>query len=367
MPGRKKKETAPVNKLLEALKFVLVAQSGKTVQQTYCMVHGGQVVAFDGTIAAGHPVDVELECCPQTRLLAAALESAGPDYQIVQLPDLRLELTAGEYRVSVPISDGSGLVWRTPSAAMVSVGGEIRDALKIVGGLISDKADLLVQSLAVLGDRSAMATDRELILEAWHGYELPHDFLIPKAAIKAIGRIKKPLVSLGWTDNTLTFNYEDGCWIQTQLYIDKIPDSRPFLDSANPGERAPSNLVKAIEAVLPFGNGSVVCEGRFIRSYGSALDARQAMLDVEMPARIYNGNALAIAAEFMAEFDASGPRFTTFHNATVRGAICHTIHDAAPVLKVDPPAAAWDNNDCHSCQQIGCCSGKPCCGECIPF
>lgn len=367
MPRGRKKATVSEKKLLDALKFISVAQTGKSDAAIYCMLHENMAVAFDGITAAGCPIVEELECCPHTDLFIAALESSAAEYQIVQMPDNRLELTSDEYRVSIPCSTGQGLTWRSPALPMGTADNLLRDALKIVGNLVSDKADLLIAACAVIGSGSAIATNnRTLALEAWHGAMVPRDFLVPKAFIKAIGRTKKNIIGYSYDETTFTIWFEDQSWIQTQIYTDAIPDSRSHLGTeCAEWIAAPLNLIPAVQAVLPFGNGNIITNGRLVSSDSmTTTEARQALLDTEMPPRIYDGEALLLAAKYMHHFNADLKKFTMFRAGNVRGCVKHEIYEN-PQIALDRAAAA--RADCKSCRDDGCCNGTPCCGECIPF
>lgn len=360
MPRGPKKSSVS-KRLLNAAKFVSLAQKGKGDANTYCMAHGQMLVAFNGIVACGTPIDEALECCPHTELFKAALDACEADgYQLTQVAHDRLVLRSGEFEASIPCSLGAGLSWPEPDALTAPAGDVLTNALMIAGVLVSDKAPTLVQSCVLLKSGSAIATDRRTVLQAWHGFDLPGSYLIPKQGITALIKAKKGLAGLGNSMNgeTLTFHFNDGSWIRTQLYVDKIPDATEYLRLRADCELVdtPVDLFSAVASVLPFSADSkVLVDGRKVQSWPkSSIGAQQTEISGDMLPRIYPETLLALK-DLMVEYDACNDKATYFFGPNVRGAICHEVYQTSPKQPFDINAI------CVGCgkRNIEC--------DCIPF
>ena len=63
-----------------------------------------------------------------------------------------------------------------------------------------------------------------MLMEAWHGLDLPPNVPLPKQFVAALVKQKKNLTGFGFSRSSATFYFEDGCWLRTQLYSDEWPD-----------------------------------------------------------------------------------------------------------------------------------------------
>jgi len=107
---------------------------------------------------------------------------------------------------------------------------------------------------------TVMATNGFVVVEAWHGCDLPPFMLIPKLAIAALLKIEKKLIGFGCSDRSVTFHFEDGAWLKSQCYIDGYPNVQRVLERPNVGPmlEVPAGLFEAVNQLAPFANNDHV-------------------------------------------------------------------------------------------------------------
>jgi len=258
-PPRKKKEKA-VSRVSEAVSFIMPAtQPGGLDYQQYIRISGGYAVAFDGTVAAGFPVEEELTVCPQADKLDAALKKCGTDLTITVLPSGALSVKGGKLRAVVPCLSDQGVmppVWPDPPVAVIT--DEIKEGFKALAKLANDKAETVLEASILLQARTMVATNRLVLLEYWHGIDLPPGLVIPKAFAAAVMKQTVALTGFGFGPHSVTFHYENGAWIRTQLFQDQYPDYTRIVDVPSYPIPIPEGLIEAIEAVATFSDSDTV-------------------------------------------------------------------------------------------------------------
>ncbi|WLJ71055.1 hypothetical protein [Sphingomonas phage Kimi] len=292
-PPRKKKEKT-VSRISEAVSFVMPAtQPGKLDYQQYIRISGGFAVAFDGTIAAGFPVEEELTVCPQADKLDAALKKCGTDLTIAVLPSGSLSVKGGKLRAVVPCLADTGIlppVFPDPPVAVIT--DELKEGFKALAKLANDKAETVLEASILLQSMSMVATNRIVMLEYWHGIDLPPGLVIPKAFASAVVKQTVPLTGFGFGPHSVTFHYENGAWLRTQLFQDQYPDYRRIMDVPSYPIPTPEGLLDAIEAVASFSDSDTVLirNGRVTTNREDEIGAQHEVAGLEI-----NGDYRAFA------------------------------------------------------------------------
>lgn len=250
----KKKVLNPAASLIEALKFISVAQkkAGPTGVQ-FCQVRQNWAIASDGIVTAAFPVQEDLEACPHTLQLTAALSKVGEDLSITQLNENALAVSSGDFRALVPCVGFDEVPVPEADSPCADIDNRVKEALASVAGLATDGANSATYAAVLLQAGSAVATNGAALLEAWHGIDLPPGLLLPKSAVMAIVKSKLDLVRFGFSHSSATFFFENGAFIKTQLYGERYPNYQAVLhcDNLNPWP-VPEDFFRAIEAIEAF-------------------------------------------------------------------------------------------------------------------
>jgi hypothetical protein len=219
------KNTETSSTLLDALNFAKIAymEEGEAYQ-THIILHGKRLFAYNGTIAVGTPIEEEITACPQGHTLRLALVRCKGAFAMGVEGD-KLQVRSGRFRASIPCLDFGAVRAFQADPPSVAVGEGLKAAFNALEPLVAVNGATVLESALALSSMDATATNRQVIGQYWHGYELPRTFLLPRAAIDAVRNAPSDLVSLGYSYNSVTFHFADNSWIRSQLYHDeKYPD-----------------------------------------------------------------------------------------------------------------------------------------------
>lgn len=252
------------NPLLDALRFVAVAQKDEgTPYQTHARFTGEEVVAFDGVIAAGYPIPIDLHACPNTTKLVAALSKVRGAYSMTVLDTHQLSITANVYRALVPCIPPVDLAPILPDPGNYQIGKEWLDACEVAGIFVTDAAQTVIQSSIITQPFTVIGTNGVALIEAYGRYNTPAGLMIPYPFIKAAVATGLTPVSFGFSEISFTLHFEGGAWLRTQLYLDALPGQLPNIlaQMDNPQlAPIPEDMRTAIDAVIKFSDdGRMIC------------------------------------------------------------------------------------------------------------
>jgi hypothetical protein len=398
-----KKQAKFVNPLLDALRFISCAQraNGSDMQQ-YSMLHQGYAVAFDGVVAAGVRINEDLSCCPRTFPLIHALENCTEGYHIAHIAIDRLVVQSGDFQAFIPLSDPAMLQWASPDPKYVVADDKLKAALHAVVGVVNEKADRIHEASVCMQASTCLATDGNVMLEAWHGWHLPPNILLPKAGIKALVKAGKPLAGLGYGDTTVTFWFDDGSWVRMQRFLADWPKSE-LLSIRTELSPLSAQLFVAAEKLAPFSNdGQLYCWQGKARSHPFAqTDAFNGQLTLEVAgineSRVYKLTTLDAIEPFATFYDDRtldkrtfvqgsaaiklGARKSNIVDVPMRGVFAHATEGPArtePLPAVgtmetwqantgDPRVGAQTNWPSNRCGHLHFVDGCASCDDDLPF
>jgi len=260
-----KSEPQEPSALLSALHFIAVAQNSEGLPyQTHCRIANGILSASNGGMSAGIKVDDSLRVCPHTATLINALSKCTEAISITELDSGRLSVKSGKFRALVPCVPFDDIVPVQPDPACAEVTDAVKTALLHVSGVLDDKATEPLTSCVMLQAYSAVATNRHVILEAWHGIDLPPNIQIPRSSALAICKTDKPLKAFGFSENSATFYYADDSFIKTQLFSCTYPDLSSILIAESDANAwpLPVDFFEAIDNIASFSNDNTVYFGK---------------------------------------------------------------------------------------------------------
>lgn len=248
----KAKTTTPtgVESILTALKFCeLSSREIGTPNQTHLRLSNHWAVATDGVISTGHKIDADLEACPHTSTLLKALSKCSQQTAITQLGDGRLSIKSGRFQTFIPcLADMVIGPQITPDPPCANINPAVFYALKAVGVIAKENAQRIMLASVMLRSGSAVATDSKILMEIWHGIDLP-SLLIPKTFIAVISKIEKIPTYFGFSPTSATFYFDDESWIKTQLYSEQWPDIDSVLNTPANHWEIPIGLSEAVNLI----------------------------------------------------------------------------------------------------------------------
>lgn len=259
------------NQFADALRFAsLILKDHGTVGETHVCIKNNWVTAYNGVLAVGHKCDSDLFACPQIKLAIEALSKCGQNIAITQLDANRLSIKSDRFKAIIPCVNLSLLEPPVPDPSIAVIGDNLKTAFEIAGLLQTDNAQTIYGASVLMNGQSLISSlSGQMIIEYWHGIDLPTGLAIPKALIAPLSKINKKLVGFGFSTWSVTFYFEDESWIKSQLYSEQWPDIHRVFDCVANVQQFPADFWSALDAVAPFSEAlAYFCEGR-LRSHAA--------------------------------------------------------------------------------------------------
>jgi hypothetical protein len=339
--------------LAEALAFVSVAATkDDEFYKEHVRLSNNFAVAFDGQIAAGHPIAEELNYCAHLGQLRTAIAKCGASLAIAELPTGRLSIKGEKIRALVPCLPADEMPPAYPDQPCAVIDDRIKEAFKVCNALASEAADRVVCASLLLEANQCTGTNGAALMQYWHGIDLPPHIVLPKLFASAVLKINKPLTGFGFSwnhDNTqvasVTFWFDGGCWIKTQCYSDRWPSVSNIVDVPSYPTNLPEGLFEAIEAVAEFNDDGYVtlCEN-MVQSHRNVEVGAQYQVDGLQGGKQFDGKLIKQVRQFVTSIDLTTyPDRAYFNGENMRGVLM-TLKDGSapeepkPVVQASP---AW--------------------------
>lgn len=314
------------NHLLAAIKqLALILKDDGQPYETHAVMANNWLTAHNQVLGMGIKIAEDLRACPNAYLLKEALSKCGDTFSITDL-QTKLSIASGKFRAQVPCIPPENLSPALPDAPCALIDNKLRDAIAALAPLATEGLDRIVTASFLINGGSVTATDARVIIQAWHGIDLPPELAIPKAAIDPILKNNKTFKAFGFSKSSATFYYEDDSWLKSQFYVDKWPDVAFILDKKVNLWPIPDGFYDALKALEPFSdNGCVYFDSNVMRSHQD--ESKGASYDVY---GLPKGPAFQIKQLRMMEHFAktvdflvphNGHRMAIFYGDNVRGAI----------------------------------------------
>lgn len=255
------------NAFADALKFcALILKDHGAINETHVHIKDKWITAFNGILAVGHKCDNDIFACPQIKLTLAALSKCGQNIAITQLDNNRLSIKSDKFKAIIPCVATDLIEQPVPDPPIAVIDNRLKDAFGLM--LDSDNSQTIYSASVLLNGESLISSlAGAMLIEYWHGINLPIGLVIPKTLIVPITKINKKLTGFGFSSYSVTFHFEDESWIRSQLYAEQWPDISHIFDCKSNAWPFPADFFAGVAAVAPFGEGMVYLTDERLRSH----------------------------------------------------------------------------------------------------
>jgi len=270
----KRRRTKPqaTDSLLAAVEFVSLIQ-GDT---DHCILKDGWCVASDTVMSLGCKIKDDFSACPQTKRLLAALRKCESSLAVAQLDDASIQVVSGGLRVKVPCVpfESLSVLWADTNIAPLD--DRFVSACKALLHLTVEKGNHVYEASLLCTNQTISVTNGRVLIEYWHGNNLPPYFVLPSKSVSVLTKINKKISGFGYSGNSCTFHFEDSSWFRTQLYEDKWPNiERQFeFYKGQPLQQLTPGLFDAIKQIQEF------CTDKKLTFASNRLECNGASLDL---------------------------------------------------------------------------------------
>lgn len=368
--GRPAKTNSQAEQLQAALSFISCASDDHDFWHKHVRLSGNFAIAFNGQMAAGHPIAEDLECCPHLERFQAAIAKCGKSLAITQTAGGKLSIKGDKLNALVDCLPAEDMPFVQPDAPVGQIGDVFKEAFRVCSTLASEAADEVLKASLLLEANVCTGTNRHALLQYYHGINMPPNMVLPKAFAMAVARQTKALTGFGfeWFNDAcvkvrkVTFHFEGGAWISTLCYSDDWPSTAKVWEAqAFPGE-IPAGLFEGIAAVADFNEKGWITFGQGkVQSHRS--DQHGAQYDVPglQPGKQFAGKLLGQVAPFAKTVD-----LTTFSDRLyffggeapnyIRGAVMGIVENSEGpegVNNLQPEPEADDEPEAEQPTQTG--------------
>lgn len=314
--------------MLDALKFVQGAVAKKDYQPalTHFRIAGGRVKGYNGTIALSTPIALDITATPKALPFVKAIERCTGTTSVHVTPTGLLSLKSGKFQARIECHDEDDaelLDSIEPEGVRAEFPGVVIQALKTLTPFISEDASRPWSRGILLRGNSAYATNNIILAEYWLGQQLP-EINIPEAAVAELIRIGEEPAATTIGENSITFHFENGRWLRSQLLGTSWPDLDPILSQEGDFKCFPDGFFEAVEVLKPFVDEAGRIYFREGKICTSIFDGQGASVDIEgLPAKgAFNFKHLLALQEVVTGIDfTKHPQPCPFRGERLRGAI----------------------------------------------
>jgi len=247
------------SQLLSSLKILSnILKDDGSILERHVLLKNNWCTATNGILSIGEPIVEDLIAAPNGLLMREALAKCGTSFSITQLPHT-LEIKGGRFKAVIPCIPPEDLQGAFPDPPVASLDDRLKVSLVAVAPLALDENSVVTASV-LIHNGTVTATDRKVIIQHFHGIDLPPNLTLPKTLIEPLINNTKKLVGFGYSKSSCTFHYEDKSWIKTQHFAEQWPDINKILDRKINAHNIPEDFYNAIDALEKFSeDGFVRC------------------------------------------------------------------------------------------------------------
>lgn len=262
-----KKEQAPTagTAIIAALEFAAKVQEKESdiAYETHCIINNGWIVATNGqqTIGGRCPQVEKLSCCPRTLQLLQGLKSCGDHIAIKRLEN-SLHVVSGKFSLMVPCIRFEAIPIANVDSSQIDVNDKLLEGIELCSRMFCNEDE---QAAMFFTSHSVLAMwKKSAFLEHYHGLQLPisSPLIVPRAAVDVLLRCKKRIKTLGVSDRSVTFYFEDETFLQTLLYDPSaywsLDQLYALFQSNKPEQLLPQDFFEVLEKVSAFSKGEFV-------------------------------------------------------------------------------------------------------------
>lgn len=240
--------------MLKALKFAQGAVSRKDLvpAMKHFAIRNGRVRSYNGTLALSAPIPFDIDCFPRAETLIKAINNCDDTVTLALTPAGKLSVKSGTFRALISCVENSDVHLEPTGQTVQCDGAALLKAFQVLEPFVGEDASRPWANGILLRGQSAFATCNVILCEYWLGVNFPTVVNIPHAAVKEVVRIGEAPSHLQMDDSSITFHYDDGRWIRTQLFATEWPDLSKVLDRSSNPAPVDTRIFEALEKIAPF-------------------------------------------------------------------------------------------------------------------
>ena len=235
-PKQRKPSKTRGSKQLQAAVFLeKTIKKAKVTSNGFCYIKDGWALVTGDMFSVGTPLEMSVNANPKLAELVHALRVTGQGVTAsMQGDDVLLEGDGTSYAVDCTLGDPPGV---SVNPRVVDAANDLLDAISKVIKITSKRHDYVL-----LQSHSVVATNRHVVVKAFHNYEMPCEMVIQTDVLKAVLSCGKRLTGLGASGDSFTFWFDDNSFIQVPTTKDCFPQYEQLFKDSVPVEKTDGRI-----------------------------------------------------------------------------------------------------------------------------
>lgn len=318
--------------MLDALRFVAAAVARKDYVQDlqHFRIKDGRVTGFNGVVALSSDIDVDLDIHPNASKMLAAIKACPGTIALNMTPAGRLAIKSEKFKSFVECLPQESAQFPEPEGEAVDLGENFMPGIRALAPAMGIDASRIWAMGIKLQNQSMFATNNVMLVEYWHGTDIPLDVVIPDVCVKELLRIGENPTRVQVNDRCITFWFGEKRWLRSQL-IEPTGWPMAIMDkvlASSDGEQLafPPGFFEAVDTLKPFlgDAGSLYLTAQSLGT--SSHDGEGTSIDVVTPGvtdmQAYHHRQLTVLGEIAKTIDWTGyPQPCMFRGDRLRGAL----------------------------------------------
>lgn len=274
MPPRPKNRTKPSetkSNLLLSVEFCnLVTKSEGAPFETHVLLQNHWAYASNGVLSIAAQITEDIYAAPHNELISKALAKCGEQFSLTQLDNQRISIKSNKFKAIIPCIEPALITCLPPDPPLGVIDDRFKEAIAAVGVLATEGAQTVVLASVLMAGASVIATNSKILMEFWHGIDLPYGIALPKTFVNALIKCPKKLTQFGFSNSSATFYFEDNSWLKSQFFAQPWPDVKRILDRKCNDWPVPNEFWKGLYAIDDFSDsGDVHFDSGILRSHAN--------------------------------------------------------------------------------------------------
>lgn len=244
--------------MLSDLKFVQGAVGKKDFIPaiTHFCIENGTVRSYNGTIALCSPIACDLNIKPKAIPMVQAIGKCTEATAMSVLSNGRLHIKSGRFNTRIECIEESQSHVLPEGIEIPIDGAGLLNAIRAVQPFVGTDASRPWATGVLLRGQSAFATNNVCLVEAWvGGTPFPRVVNLPRACVAELVRIGQAPIRAQFHEHSVTFHYDNGRWLRTQLYSTDWPAAiHQILEGDSNPKPIPKEVFVALDQIRPFMN-----------------------------------------------------------------------------------------------------------------
>jgi hypothetical protein len=213
--------------MIPSLKFAqrAIDRSDGNPSSSFFKIESGRVTGFNGTLAMSAPLQLSFNCAPSASHFVKAINACEGVVSIAQESVHKIIVTSGKFKASVPCVPVQEVQSVTPEGTIHKNVSNLPDAFRVLRPFLANETDSgrdWSRNIR-LDSGCAYVTDNTVLIQYWLGVTT-NPINIPFEAVDEVCRVSDKLEAIQLNDNSITFWFENGTWIRSQLNVAAWPN-----------------------------------------------------------------------------------------------------------------------------------------------